>query len=63
LQNFSVKATHLFLGENDKAGIEINQRAHDIFSDAGMLVELKVFEGEGARITSLENGQLYQYLR
>ncbi|MCJ8319025.1 MAG: tetratricopeptide repeat protein [Colwellia sp.] len=63
LRNFTAKATHLFLGENDKAGIKINQRAHDIFSDAGMLVELKVFEGEGAIITALENGQLYQYLR
>jgi len=63
LKNFSAKPTHLFLGERDKAGIAINQRAHDIFKDVGMMVELKVFEGEGARITALENGQLYQYLR
>ena len=63
LKNFSAKPTHLFLGEKDTVGIEINQRAHDIFKDAGMVVELKVFEGEGARITALENGQLYQHLR
>jgi len=63
LRNFSAKPTHLFLGEKDKVGVKINQRAHDIFKDNGMLVELKVFEGEGARITALENGQLYKYLR
>jgi len=63
LKNFNAKPTHLFLGEKDKVGIEINQRAHDIFKDAGMLVELKVFEGEGARITSLENGELYRHLQ
>lgn len=63
LKNFSPTPTHLFLGENDKVGIKINQRAYDIFKDTGMLVELKVFEGEGARITALEKGQLYQYLR
>jgi len=63
LKNFSAKPTHLFLGEKDKIGIEINQRAHDIFKDEGMMVELKIFEGEGARITALEDGQLYKHLQ
>jgi len=62
LKKFSNMPIQLLVGENDEAGIEINQRAYKLLKTNNDTITLKVFDKEGARIRSLEQGNLFSYL-
>ena len=63
LADFDKVPTHLFVGEKDLDGIRINQKVYDIFKKSNEQVKLKIFDGNSARITDLENGMLFKYLK
>jgi len=62
LKTFKNISVQLLVGENDVAAVEINQRAYKLLKRNNEAIALKVFDKEGARIESLEQGALFSYL-
>jgi hypothetical protein len=63
LKEFNNMTVQLLVGENDTAGVEINQKAYKLLKSNNEMISLKVFDEESARIKSLEQGALFNYLR
>ncbi len=63
LKSFDNTPTHILVGSNDKLSVKINKRAYDIIKANGNKIEIEYIENQGTRISSLEKGELFKYLK
>ncbi len=63
LKKFANTSIQLLVSKNDLTGVEINQKAYELLKFNNEKIELKVFDDKSARIESLEQGNLFSYLK